>query len=212
MGFRNIRVAAVALMAGLALASCRQTPDTVPTPPPNLPAAPNNSMGGVPRPGMNNGVPGPGGMPSGGVPRPGGMGGVPAPGPNTNVSGPPAGAKVVGGGSFNKMFPNDQDGYNRVFTQEKKGFAEALLRKGGKKVAIISISDIAANPAALSKYQSSGQQIAGYPAAPVGSQGSAILVGNRYQVQVRTMDPSFTADDRAAWLSKFNLSGLAALK
>ena len=233
MRIRNIRVVAVALLAGLSLTACfRSTPPTVPTPPPNLPSAPNNQMGGapagVPRPGMPAGpgampmpggpgaMPGgPAGMPAapGGVPRPGGnMGGVLGPGLNTNVTGPPSGAKVVGGGSFNKMFPNDQGGYNRVFTQEKKGFAEAILTKGGKKVAVLSISDIAANPAAISKYQSSGKQIAGHPAAPVGSNGSAILIANRYQVQVRTFDPSFTAEDREAWLGKFNLRGLAALK
>ena len=133
-------------------------------------------------------------------------------GGGANISGPAAGTKAVAGGSFNKLFPKDQDGYNRVFTQEKKGFAEALLRKGGKKLAIISISDVAANPAAISKYQQAGQQIAGYPAAPVGSQGTAILVGNRYQVQVRSMDASFTAAEREAWLGKFNLSGLNSLK
>ena len=211
MRLRHLSATAAALIMGLAAASCfRSTPDTVPTPPPNLPSAPNNSMGGP----ATGGVPRPGGMmsgPGGNMPRPGGsMGGVP--GPNTNVTGPPAGAKVVGGGSFNKLFPNDQDGFNRVFTQEKKGFAEALLRKGGKKIALLSISDIAANPSAISKYQTSSQMIAGFPAAPVGSQGTAILVGNRYQVQARSVDASFTAADREAWLGKFNLSGLNSLK
>ena len=47
------------------------------------------------------------------------------------------------GSEFNKFFPKDGDGFDRVFVQEKKGFAEAKLNKGGKNVAMLSISDTA---------------------------------------------------------------------
>jgi len=35
---------------------------------------------------------------------------------------------------------------------------------------------------------------------------------NKYQVKVISKSPSFTASDRAAWIEKFNLDGLATLK
>ena len=35
------------------------------------------------------------------------------------------------GSKLNAFFPKSEDGYNRVYTQEKKGFSEANLKKGG---------------------------------------------------------------------------------
>ena len=115
------------------------------------------------------------------------------------------------GAAFNKLFPAPADGYKVVFTQEKDGFAQADLTHDGKKVAVMTISDTAANPSARDKFKSSSKQIAGHPAAAVGSQGTALLVGDRYQVQVRSLDPSFAPAAREAWLEKFKLTQLAAL-
>lgn len=121
-------------------------------------------------------------------------------------------SKPVEGGSFNKFFPAPGNGYERVYTQEKAGFAEAKLKKGGKEVAVLSINDIASNPTAATKFKDSTQQISGYPAVQQGQNGTAVLVGNRYQVKVQSRDSTFTASDREAWLQKFNLSGLASVK
>ncbi|NET56979.1 MAG: hypothetical protein F6K47_12695 [Symploca sp. SIO2E6] len=115
------------------------------------------------------------------------------------------------GAEFNKFFPPAGGGYERVYTQEKKGFASAKLKKGGKEIAVLSISDTTSNPNAAAKYQGSSQKIAGYPAKET-SKSTAILVGDRYQVKVQSRDESFTASDREAWLQKFNLQGLAQLK
>ncbi|MBO3464003.1 hypothetical protein G7B40_014370 [Aetokthonos hydrillicola Thurmond2011] len=119
------------------------------------------------------------------------------------------------GAEFNKFFPKPQDGYERVYTQEKKGFSEAKLKKAGKEVAVISISDTqgvkgTANPAG--KFKTSTKTIGGFPSVSQGSNGTAILVGSRYQVKVQSRDPSFTESDREAWLEKFNLDGLSRLK
>jgi hypothetical protein len=116
------------------------------------------------------------------------------------------------GAEFNKFFPAAGGGYERVYTQEKKGFAEAKLKKDGKDVAMLSINDTASTPDVATKYQGSGKQVAGYPAREIGKTQTAILVGDRYQVKVQSRDPSFTASDREAWLQKFNLQGLARLK
>ncbi|MEG4026204.1 MULTISPECIES: hypothetical protein [unclassified Microcoleus] len=120
--------------------------------------------------------------------------------------------KAVAGGKLNKYFPASGGGFDRVFAQEKSGFAEAKLNKGGKNVAVLSINDIAGNPSAGAKFQQSTKQISGYPAVNQGANITAVLVANRYQVKVQSRNPSFTASEREAWLSKFNLGGLARLK
>ncbi len=116
------------------------------------------------------------------------------------------------GSSFNKFFPQDADGFDRVFSQEKKGFAEAKLNKGGKNVAMLAISDTSSLPAAAKKYEKSTEKLSGYPVlveTPLKSTG--VLV-KKFQVKVISRDPSFTADNRMAWLKKFNLDGLSKLQ
>lgn len=112
------------------------------------------------------------------------------------------------GSNFNKFFPKGDSGYQRIYTQEKKGFAQAKLKKNGKDIATLSISDIKSTPDTAKKYQQSTKKIASYPAATLGNSQTSVLVNNRYQVTVRSTDPSF---DREAWLKKFDLDGLARL-
>ncbi|MFM7883093.1 MAG: hypothetical protein ACKO8H_15110 [Microcystis panniformis] len=116
------------------------------------------------------------------------------------------------GGSFNRFFPPSGGGYERVYTQEKKGFAEAKLKQDGKVLAMLAISDISNNPAAANKFQDSQITIKGFPSVEQGATASAVLVNNRYQVKVLSRDTDFTASDRQAWLAKFDLDGLAKLK
>lgn len=115
------------------------------------------------------------------------------------------------GGSFNKFFPKSADGFQVVPSQEKKGFAEYKVNRSGKNVAMLAINDTTGTPAAA-KYQKSTEKIAGYPAADQGQTTTGLLVNDRYQVKVLSRDPSFTRDDRVAWLQKFDLKGLAKLK
>ena len=115
------------------------------------------------------------------------------------------------GSEFNKFFPVADGGYKRVYTQEKKGFAEAKLKKDGKDLAVMSISDTTNTPDAAAKFSKSTKKIGGYPAVQVGNTQTAVLVG-KYQVKVLSRSPSFTASDRADWIEKFNLDGLAKLK
>ncbi len=122
-------------------------------------------------------------------------------------------AKAVAGGALNKFFPGDSDGFDRVFTQEKNGFAMANLNKSGKTVATLSINDAAANPSAREKFKSASRQISGNPVITEGmNSGLAMLVGDRYQVKIRASGPTLTDSDMESWLQKFDLSGLAGLK
>ncbi|MBW4462097.1 MAG: hypothetical protein KME47_17920 [Nodosilinea sp. WJT8-NPBG4] len=120
--------------------------------------------------------------------------------------------KAEKGGTFNAFFPDNQGGYNVIPYQEKKGFAEYKLEQDGKTVAMLTISDTTSVPGSAEKYITATQSISGFPTVEQGSTASGVLVNDRYQVKVLSRDPSFTKDDRVAWLQKFDLQGLAQLK
>jgi hypothetical protein len=114
------------------------------------------------------------------------------------------------GSEFNKFFPKPQAGFERVYTQEKKGFAEAKLKKDGKEVAMLSVSDTRSVPGAAAKYSNATENISGYPSVSTGNTQTSVLVGN-YQVKVMSRDPLFTKAERANWIAKFDLKGIAKL-
>lgn len=124
----------------------------------------------------------------------------------------PDAVKPVAGSALNKFFPAAGDGYERVAAQEKEGTAIYKLKKDGKDAAELSISDTANNPGAVDKFKSASDKISGFPSLEQGSTATAVLVANRYQVKAISKNPSFTKDNRKAWLSKFDLKGLSALK
>lgn len=119
---------------------------------------------------------------------------------------------AIAGSEFNQFFPKSADGLEVIFSQEKDGFAEAVLEKDGAEVATLSISDIISNPSAADKYADSSDTLDSFPLVDVGSQGSAVLVADRFQVQVRSKADDFNRDNRVSWLAAFDLAGLSGLK
>lgn len=125
----------------------------------------------------------------------------------------PAVAKdATKGGEFNKFFPKGQDGYERVYTQEKKGFAEAKLKKDGKELAMLAVTDTKSLPAAAAKFANSKARISGYPSVETGTTQTSVLVSDRYQVKVISKALTFDKEDRTEWIQKFDLAGLSKLK
>lgn len=124
---------------------------------------------------------------------------------------PAVAEESVEGGDLNRFFPKVESPFDIVFKQEKDGFAQASLQKDGQELAVLSISDTANNPEAKEKFATSDQRLDGHPMAAAGSKGTAVLVADRYQVQVRSMDPSFGDAERIAWLQKFDLKSLSNL-
>ena len=116
------------------------------------------------------------------------------------------------GGEFNKFFPKAEDPFDLIYKQEKTGFAEASLKYDGREVALLSISDTVNNPDAKTKYAESAEKLGEYPLAAIGDQGTGVLVADRYQVQVRSMDPEFIEVNRHEWLQQFDLAGLSQLQ
>jgi hypothetical protein len=124
----------------------------------------------------------------------------------------PAVAKeALAGKEFNKFFPKAESPWDLTYKQEKQGTAIASLKKDGKEVAMLTVFDTVSEPDVAKDYKESTEALAGCPLVAKGSKGTAILVANRFQVQVRSMDNSFTEDDRKAWIKKFDLDGIAKL-
>ena len=127
--------------------------------------------------------------------------------------GPAAVSKqALAGSLFNKFFPKAEGDYDVIFSQEKAGFAQAKLVKKGEDVATLSVFDTVSNPEALDKFKATEERFGDYPIAEVGSSGSAVLVADRFQVQIRSQDANFSRFDREDWLKKFDLANLARLQ
>jgi hypothetical protein len=129
-----------------------------------------------------------------------------------NTTPTPPTPEPVDGSSFNKFFPKTEGNFEVVFTQEKDGFAQAKLKKDGKEVATLTVSDVVKNAEAVTDYAASSKQLGGFPAVAKGNLGTAVLVANRFQVQVRSKDKTFGEADREQWLQKFDLNTIARIK
>jgi hypothetical protein len=118
---------------------------------------------------------------------------------------------AIAGGEFNKMFPKADGDFDVVYTQEKPGYAQAMLKKGGNEVATLSITDTISSPDTPADYKDAPGQLQNYPMIDKGEYGTAVLVGDRFQVQVRSKDANFAKSDRQDWLGKFDLANLERL-
>lgn len=130
----------------------------------------------------------------------------------TRRNAPAVSRQAVPGALFNKMFPKPEGDVDVIYTQEKTGFAQAKLVKKGRDVAMLSIFDTVSNPEAANKYKDTEETFEGYPIIEIGNNGTGLLVGQRYQVQVRSTDANFSKFDREDWLKKFDLANLAKLQ
>jgi hypothetical protein len=120
--------------------------------------------------------------------------------------------EAMPGAEFNKFFPKAEGAYDVVYADEKAGFAQAKLVKEGQDVATLSIFDTVSNPEAADKYKDTQEVLEGYPAIEIGNSGTGLLVGDRFQVQIRSADANFSKFDREDWLKKFDLANLAKLQ
>jgi hypothetical protein len=125
---------------------------------------------------------------------------------------PAVSKEAVPGSAFNKLFPKPEGEYDIVYAQEKTGFAQAKLVKKGQDVATLSVFDTVSEPATADKYKEVQEKFQDFPIRDVGENGTAILVGGRYQVQIRSQDANFSKFDREDWLKKFDLANLAKLQ
>ena len=116
----------------------------------------------------------------------------------------------VAGSEFNRFFPKVEAPWDIVFKQEKTGFAQASLHNEGREVAVLSVSDTKNNPEALDKFKDA-KSFAGMPIAEIGAESTALLVNDRFQVQVRSADPLIGPQERQDWLTKFNLQAIGRI-
>jgi len=130
----------------------------------------------------------------------------------TRRNAPAVSKEAMPGSSFNKLFPKPEGEFDVVYTQEKAGFAQATLVKKGEDVATLSIFDTVSNPESAEKYKDTQDTFETYPIMDIGENGTGLLVGQRYQVQIRSKDANFSKFDREDWLKKFDLANLAKLQ
>lgn len=126
--------------------------------------------------------------------------------------GPAVAKNAVPGGTLNKFFPKAEGEWNVKFTDEKPGYASADLEKGGTKVGTLAIFDTVSDEhkELAAEYKDSKDKLDMYPLVKKGALGTAVLVGDRFQVQVRTAPGgSLSEDERKDWIKKFDLVGLA---
>lgn len=119
--------------------------------------------------------------------------------------------EVVNGTRFNRLFPAPQAGEQLVFTQEKRGFSQARLKQGAEVRALLSISDVASSPASRNKFIHSEERLQSWPLVDQGSQASALLVADRFQVKVIGQGNGLDVAQRHELLGAFDLPALAAL-
>ncbi|MEP7126855.1 MAG: hypothetical protein ABJE95_38345 [Byssovorax sp.] len=121
-------------------------------------------------------------------------------------------AKMVDGARFKPFFPaTGLDGAtDKVEQPSKEGLQEIAYKKGKDDVAVMIISDTAGEPRVKDDYVGARDAVSGYPLKTSGYAKTAILVADRYQVQITSQ--RLKADARKAWLEKVDLKGLSALK
>jgi hypothetical protein len=128
--------------------------------------------------------------------------------------GPAVSKEAVPGDKLNKFFPKTEGEWDLVYTQEKQGMSQAELKKDGKAVAQLAIFDTVTDTKVADEYKDAKDKLDDkYPMLAKGKLGTGVLVGDRFQVQVRTLPGgSFEEADRKEWLHKFDLAGLATLQ
>jgi hypothetical protein len=120
--------------------------------------------------------------------------------------------EVVNGTEFNALFPSAVPGESLVFTQEKRGFSEAKLKRDGQVTALLAISDTVTAPEARTKFAAVQTRLKGWPLVDQGAQASALLVADRFQVKVIGQGSGLEPERRHELLGAFDLQALAALQ
>ena len=118
---------------------------------------------------------------------------------------------VVNGPAFNPLFPKLHTSEQLVFTQEKRGFSQARLKEGETTKALLSISDVLTSPSSRAKFSDAKLELQSWPLVDQGTEASALLVADRFQVKVIGQGAGLTPDDRHDLLNAFDLKALAAL-
>lgn len=119
--------------------------------------------------------------------------------------------EVVNGSAFNRLFPVPEAGQQLVFTQEKRGFSEARLKQSDAVIALLAVSDTITAPEAQAKFLAAEERLQGWPLVEQGSQASALLVADRFQVKVIGQGNGLDPGQRHELLESFDLPALAAL-
>lgn len=121
-------------------------------------------------------------------------------------------AKMVDGARFVPVFaPAEVFGATeRQDRPTKQGFAEAAYKKGKDDLATVTITDTTGVPGVRDDYKDPRETVAGFPLKTSGYTKSAILVADRFQIQIQSQ--RIKAPERKALFEKMDLEALQALE
>jgi hypothetical protein len=120
--------------------------------------------------------------------------------------------EVLDGSVFHQYFPAKPEGpFTLSYEPDQKGLATALLKKNGKDVAKLIVRDTLLHPEETKPYQDTKKVLGGYPMIITPEKGVALLLGGRFQVEVRPINDSFTEEECKEWLKLFDLETLSRL-
>jgi len=137
----------------------------------------------------------------------------PQPPSSSPPAAPPAPVTLVPAAELKKAVPRLPAPFQPVLFLERPGTVTYHVRKGGSLAATLSVRDLSGKDSVRrGLFQGAGQEVQGYPAVPTSMGGGlAVLVGDRFQVEVVSLSPSVGQKRRDAWLDAFDYARLAAL-
>lgn len=121
-------------------------------------------------------------------------------------------AMLVHGDKLNPFFPKEAPfGTKLIFIDEKWGYSSAYFMQEKDIIAVMSILDSNSYLLAKSKFVNTEEKLFDYPLVYKGSNSQAVLVNNRFQINITHLKKDFQMDPKE-WLLKFDTEGLMKIK
>ncbi|MEH0155314.1 hypothetical protein V6R21_14305 [Limibacter armeniacum] len=115
------------------------------------------------------------------------------------------------GKEFAPCFPEFLGVYEMAFTEKKMGVAEAILTKDSVEMAKFMVLDIANDPDMIADFQHAKKTINECPVLDTDDERTVMLVGNRFMIEVQSLNKEFDLNHRNEWLRRFKSNRLAKL-
>lgn len=122
-------------------------------------------------------------------------------------------AMMIHGDKLNPFFPQEIPvGMKLIFSDEKWGYSSAYIMFEKQFLGIISILDCNSYLAAKGKFVHPNEELLDYPLVKKGTNSQAILVNDRFQINVTHLKKDLAPLDHKEWLLKFDTEGLMKIK
>jgi len=126
---------------------------------------------------------------------------------------PPQPAPLVSANALQRVVPRLPAEYERVLFLQRPGRVTYHIRRAGTLAATFSVRDLSGqDPALKDVFRSATRRVQGYPAVLTSMGGGvAVLVADRFRVEVVSLSPSVGGKRRDTWLGAVDYPRLRAL-